>query len=114
MPEHGQLGDLVVVLAAAILGVVLLHRVRLPAIAGLLLAGALVGPTGLGLIEDAEAVEMAERLIHCAILHGIGAMTRRALRMTLLLKEKRRPFPWSRRFISPDRVSRPGGIRSLR
>ena len=72
MPEHGLLGDLVVVLAAAILGVVLLHRVRLPAIAGLLLAGALVGPTGLGLIEDADAVERLAEIGVALLLFTIG------------------------------------------
>ncbi|MCY3001699.1 MAG: cation:proton antiporter [Planctomycetota bacterium] len=72
MPEHGILRDLVVVLAAAILGVMLLHRLRLPAIAGLLLAGACVGPTGLGLIEDADAVARLAEIGVALLLFTIG------------------------------------------
>lgn len=72
MPEHGLLDDLVVVLAAAILGVLILHRLRLPAIAGLLFAGALVGPTGLGLIGDAEAVERLAEIGVALLLFTIG------------------------------------------
>lgn len=72
MPEHGLLNDLVVVLAAAIFGVLLLHRLRLPAIAGLLFAGALVGPTGLGLIGDAEAVERLAEIGVALLLFTIG------------------------------------------
>lgn len=72
MPEHGILRDLVVVLGAAILGVLLLHRLRLPAIAGLLLAGALVGPTGLGLVEDQDAVARLAEIGVALLLFTIG------------------------------------------
>jgi monovalent cation:H+ antiporter-2, CPA2 family len=55
---HGglPLAELVVLLALAAAGAALFERLRLPSIAGFLVAGALVGPGGLGLVSDPEAV----------------------------------------------------------
>ncbi len=53
--------DLLIVLAAAKLAAELAERVKLPAVLGEILAGVLIGPSGLGLIEltDARGVSLA-------------------------------------------------------
>jgi CPA2 family monovalent cation:H+ antiporter-2 len=55
---HGGslLAELVVLLALAAAGAALFERLRLPSIAGFLVAGALVGPGGFGLVSDPAAV----------------------------------------------------------
>lgn len=53
--------QLLIVVFAAVVGAALFERMRLPAIAGLLLVGALVGPGGFGLLQETERVrELAE------------------------------------------------------
>ncbi len=88
---HGAdlLADLSVVLAAAIVAVLVLHRLRLPAIAGFLVAGALIGPSGLGLIERGEDVEQQAEIGVVLLLFTIGlefslASLRRIARMVLV------------------------------
>lgn len=66
------LGELAALFGAAALLVLVLHRLRLPPIAGFLLAGALAGPRALGLIgESAEVAQLAELGV-IALLFGIG------------------------------------------
>ncbi len=72
MDDHGLLRDLLVVLSASVLVVVLLHRVRMPTIAGLLIAGALIGPTGLALVSDTEAVGRLAEIGVVTLLFSIG------------------------------------------
>jgi len=67
-----ELRDLVILFAVAVAVVVLLHRLRLPAIAGFLVAGAVAGPAALGLIPDRENVEQLAELGVIALLFGIG------------------------------------------
>ncbi len=50
------LTELVLLIGFAAAGVALFERFRLPAIAGFLVVGALVGPGGIGLVSDAERV----------------------------------------------------------
>jgi len=52
MDDVPFLRDLAVVAAVAVGAVLLLARLRLPTVTGLLLAGAIVGPYGLGLVDD--------------------------------------------------------------
>ena len=52
------LTELVLLIAIAAAGVALFERLRLPAIAGFLVMGALVGPGGLGLVSDPEQVQL--------------------------------------------------------
>jgi CPA2 family monovalent cation:H+ antiporter-2 len=56
MGELHTLRDLVVLFAVAV--AVLLHRLRLPAIAGFLVAGAVAGPAALGPIPGREDVDL--------------------------------------------------------
>ena len=66
------LTELLFLLAAATAGVVLFERLRLPAIAGFLVVGALVGPGGLGLIDDVERVTALAELGVVFLLFEIG------------------------------------------
>jgi CPA2 family monovalent cation:H+ antiporter-2 len=72
MHESGILRDLVVIFAAA-LGVVLaLTRLRLPAIAGFIAAGALIGPAGLGWVQEVQEVERLADIGVALLLFTIG------------------------------------------
>ena len=49
--------ELIIVLVAAVAGGVLAHRLKLPVLLGYLIAGMLVSPHGLGLVQNTEAIE---------------------------------------------------------
>ena len=72
MHELDYLKDLVVILAAAVAVVTILHRFRIPSIAGFILAGVLVGPRALALIADPEQVELLAEIGVALLLFGIG------------------------------------------
>jgi CPA2 family monovalent cation:H+ antiporter-2 len=72
MTEALPLGELVVLLALAVAGAALFERLRLPAIAGYLVAGALVGPGGLGLVADLEGVRRVAEIGVVFLLFEIG------------------------------------------
>ncbi len=72
MDEHRLLLDLIAILAASTLVVVVLHRLRLPAVAGLLIAGALIGPSGLGWISAGSDVERLAEIGVVLLLFTIG------------------------------------------
>ena len=58
MNELAYLRDLVIILGFGVIIVTLFHKLKLPAIAGFILAGVLVGPQGLGFINDVHQVEV--------------------------------------------------------
>ena len=66
------LRDLVVVFAVAVVVVALLRRIGVPAIAGFILAGALIGPNAFGLIKDVHRVEVLAEIGVVLLLFGIG------------------------------------------
>lgn len=72
MTELVFLQDLVVILAASVAVVALLSRLRVPSIAGFIVAGMVVGPHALGLIQDLHQVEMLAELGVVLLLFGIG------------------------------------------
>ena len=72
MPEIGYLWDLVIVLGSAVVVATLLRRVGVPSIAGFILAGTLVGPTGLRLVDDTHQVEVLAEIGVVLLLFGIG------------------------------------------
>ena len=72
MRELGILQDLVVVLGVAIPTVAIAHRLRIPAIVGFFLVGAVIGPYGLALIPDAESVTVLADLGVLLLLFTIG------------------------------------------
>jgi CPA2 family monovalent cation:H+ antiporter-2 len=71
---HGgiPLVELVVLLTLAAAGAALFERLRLPSIAGFLVAGALVGPGGLGLVSDPAAVRTLAEAGVVFLLFEIG------------------------------------------
>ena len=72
MSEGVPLAELVVLLALAAAGAALFERLRLPAVAGFLVAGALVGPGGLGLVSDPDAVRRLAEIGVVFLLFEIG------------------------------------------
>ncbi len=89
VPPHVHATELLAVLAAAALGAALLERLRLPAVVGFLLAGAVLGPGGFGLVEDPESVFRIAEFGVALLLFEIGLELpleelRRSLRTALL------------------------------
>jgi CPA2 family monovalent cation:H+ antiporter-2 len=70
--EGGLLTELLLVIALAAAGVALFERAGLPAIAGFLVIGGLVGPGGLGLVDDPERVRALAELGVVFLLFEIG------------------------------------------
>lgn len=72
MTEPVFLLDLVIILAAAVAVVAFLRYLRVPSIAGFIVAGTLIGPNTLGLIQDLRQVEILAELGVVLLLFGIG------------------------------------------
>ena len=72
MPDHSTLAHLVLTYAIALVLVVGLARLRLPAIVAMMLAGIVAGPTGLRVIRTAEEVEMLAELGIVFLLFTVG------------------------------------------
>ena len=71
----GHLGfgaEIIIVLVAAVLGGVLAHRLKLPVLLGYLLAGMLVSPHGLGLVQDTETIEAMAGIGVILLLFTLG------------------------------------------
>lgn len=66
------LGELAIIAAVGVLVTVLLARLRLPTVAGLLAAGALIGPFGGGLITSVHDIEMLAEVGVVLLLFTIG------------------------------------------
>ena len=72
MHAPGFLTELVLLIAMAAAGVALFERLRLPAIAGFLVTGAVLGPGGFGLVSDQEAVRTLAEFGVVFLLFEIG------------------------------------------
>jgi CPA2 family monovalent cation:H+ antiporter-2 len=72
MNELVYLRDLVIILGLAVVVVGILHRIGIPAIAGFIFAGIIVGPHVLGVIEDSHQIEVLAELGVTLLLFGIG------------------------------------------
>jgi CPA2 family monovalent cation:H+ antiporter-2 len=70
--HDARLIELLLLIAVAALGVAAFERLRLPAIVGFLVIGALVGPGGLGLVQDPERVRALAELGVVLLLFEIG------------------------------------------
>lgn len=66
------LQDILIIFLAAIPFIVLLHYLRLPPLIGFILTGALIGPSGLGLIEDPKRIEILAEIGVTLLLFSIG------------------------------------------
>ena len=70
---HTQdLTALALVLAAAVIAGLVMNRLRLPAVAGFILVGVVLGPTGFGLIENSTAIETLADLGVLMLLFILG------------------------------------------
>ncbi|MCA1563768.1 MAG: cation:proton antiporter [Acidobacteria bacterium] len=72
MPAHSLLADLILTYAIALLFVVTLARVRVPAIVALMLAGVVAGPGGAGIVKTVEEVEMLAEIGVILLLFTVG------------------------------------------
>ncbi len=72
MHDMSLLRDLLVVIAASLVVVVVLRRLRVPPVVGFLVSGILIGPGGLKLVGDREAVEMLAEVGVALLLFTIG------------------------------------------
>lgn len=71
-PAHDILRDLVVIFGVAVVVVVLFSRFRMPSIAGLLVAGVVVGPHALGLAKDSDTVAVLAEVGVVLLLFTLG------------------------------------------
>jgi CPA2 family monovalent cation:H+ antiporter-2 len=84
---HHFLVQALIILGASVLVLLISNRLRLAPVVGLLLTGVLIGPSGLALIDEAEAVEVFAEIGVVFLLFSIG------LEFSLeRLREIRRPF----------------------
>jgi CPA2 family monovalent cation:H+ antiporter-2 len=72
MEEFGILTDLIVVFVAAGLVVFVFHRLKIPAVVGLLVAGLIVGPYGLRLVAKVEEVNILAEVGVVVLLFTVG------------------------------------------
>lgn len=72
MPESVQLRDVLVILLAAVVVVSVFHRLRVSAVLGYLVAGALIGPHSLGLVRDVGATAILGQFGVVFLLFSIG------------------------------------------
>jgi len=72
MHELPFLADLVIVAGVGVLAALLVGALRLPAIAGFMVAGALVGPFGLGLVRDSHLINTLAEIGVVLLLFSIG------------------------------------------
>jgi CPA2 family monovalent cation:H+ antiporter-2 len=72
MAQLHILQDLVIIFGAALVVVLLLSRLRLPAIAGYIVAGAILGPSGFGWVEDVHEIEQLAEIGVVLLLFTIG------------------------------------------
>jgi len=64
--------EVLLVISAAVIGAAAFERLRLPAVAGFLVMGAIVGPGGLGLVEDPDRVQVLAKFGVALLLFEIG------------------------------------------
>lgn len=72
MGQVPLLDELAVIAVIAVAVIVVLSRLRLPAVAGLLAAGAILGPFGLGLAHSVHAIEVLAEVGVVLLLFTIG------------------------------------------
>lgn len=70
------LTELVLVMAAAVMAAALLRRVNVPPVVGFIVAGILIGPGGLGLIQDRHEIELLAEVGVMLLLFTVGIKLR--------------------------------------
>jgi K+:H+ antiporter len=72
MPEHSLLPELVLTYALALVLVLALARLRIPGIVSFIIAGAIAGPTGVGIVRTQEDVNLLADLGIVLLLFTVG------------------------------------------
>ncbi|MEE9209115.1 MAG: cation:proton antiporter, partial [Kiloniellales bacterium] len=72
MPEPGYLLEVIVILLAAVVSVLVFQRLGLGSVLGYLVAGTVIGPTGLGLVSDVEGTRALAELGVVFLLFTVG------------------------------------------
>ncbi len=72
MNELAYLRDLVIILGFGVIIVTVFHKLKLPAIAGFILSGVIVGPHGFGFINNVHQVEVLAEFGVALLLFSIG------------------------------------------
>lgn len=70
--RFGTLFDIGVLLGVGVVASLLMARLKLPAVAGLLLAGALCGPYGFGLARDLDSIQLMSEIGVVLLMFTIG------------------------------------------
>jgi CPA2 family monovalent cation:H+ antiporter-2 len=69
---HGVLTEIVVVMAVAVAAALLLRRLAVPPVVGFILAGVVIGPSGLGLVADRDKIEVVAEVGVMLLLFMVG------------------------------------------
>lgn len=72
MNNPTELSDLALILAAAFIGGAVLRQLRQPVLVGYILVGTLFGPTGFGIVHDAEGIRWLAELGTLLLMFYIG------------------------------------------
>jgi len=72
MPAHAPLAELVVTYAIALALILLLSRIRIPPIVSFIVAGAIAGPAGIGIVKTQDDVEMLAEMGIVLLLFTVG------------------------------------------
>jgi CPA2 family monovalent cation:H+ antiporter-2 len=72
MPESGYLIEVIVILLASVISVLLFQRLQLGSVLGYLVAGTVIGPTGLGLVSDLEGTRALAEFGVVFLLFTVG------------------------------------------
>lgn len=72
MPGHAPLAELVVTYAIALGLILVLSRIRIPPIVSFIVAGAVAGPSGIGIVKTQDDVEMLAEMGIVLLLFTVG------------------------------------------
>lgn len=72
MQEFDFLKSLEIIFIASALVVFLLHKLKIPSLVGFLVAGVIIGPHGVGIVQDTHAVEMMAEIGVILLLFTVG------------------------------------------
>ena len=72
MPVHAPLAELVLTYALALVFILVLSRIRIPPIVSFIVAGAVAGPTGIGLVKTQDDVEVLAEMGIVLLLFTVG------------------------------------------
>jgi CPA2 family monovalent cation:H+ antiporter-2 len=72
MPVHAPLAELVLTYAIALVFILVLSRIRIPPIVSFIVAGAVAGPAGIGIVKTQDDVEMLAEMGIVLLLFTVG------------------------------------------